>query len=133
MKYMYSQFWVTRLRAAGVSENTIQRLYKKYGSTIPTSVIDALIDDRPDVRCGIGAINLGKRESCAEHDEEVLLDKLGYPITNIAETALKFLGSTIIGGVIGAYVAVSALPYAVVGASGGAAIMIYRKLKKQKT
>lgn len=116
------------LRNAGVSPWIVDALGEKYPD-IPGHIIYQIVND--DRRMGIGNLSIPySNPEVSDHDTCMLLDRLGYRITTIAETQGRFFGGTILRGLRGAGFASVALPIAVVGSVVGGVIMIVREIVK---
>lgn len=120
------QLWVIRWRSAGVPESVVTRFYERYGAP-PEGLTQQVIQD--DGRMGIGVLSIPYSPAEVRvHDLEMLLDKLGFPITSIAQTQEEFGEGTLKAGGLGAIIAATAIPVAVVGCLAGAGIMAWRHL-----
>ena len=125
---MEALFWVNAWRNEGVPEDVIRRFYERYGEPSPELTEALLSDDR---NMGIGMLTIPySNPEVAQHDCEMLLAKMGYPISNIAETQGRFFGGTLLRGVKGAGFATVAIPIAVLGSVVGGVIMIVREMVK---
>lgn len=106
-------------------EDIIQRFYRCHGAP-PEHVTRAIIAD--DGQAGIGKLKLGTSEAVKRHDLEMLLAKMGYPITSNAQTQGSFLGRSIKQTAEHLYLAPRDLVFGVIGASVGAVIWAVRDL-----
>lgn len=121
--------WIPRLRKIGISEDVILKLYKKYGN-IPDYVVEAL--EKDDRLCGIGVFTAGTDPECAEHDTEMLLKELGFPVSGNLETQMRFAGAYAAAGVAAAIMVVKAPIFAVLGSVGGGLIWIWKDLAAKR-
>ena len=121
----HPDIWVRQWQDAGVPPDITLVFYNRYGAP-PDYVTQAVIND--DFQAGIGPIKLGTSDAVKRHDIEHLLHKLGYPVSNIPEVQLGFLGRSAKQAVTHLYLAPRDLVFGVVGATVGAAIMVWREV-----
>lgn len=129
-----SALWVVRLRRIPISEAIIQKIYTKYGDTLPEYVLTALEED--DRLCGNWGVTTGAKDplrpACENHDVEMLLSRLGYPVSGIATTNLDFVVAALTIGAIGLGAAALSPIYATIGGTVGSVLMIKRALFPEK-
>jgi hypothetical protein len=117
--------WIQRWMDAEVPYEIINRFYDIYGAP-PSYITEAIIED--EFQAGIGPIKLGTSEAVKRHDLEMLLAKLGYPITSNAQTQGSFLGRSLKQTAEHLYLAPRDLVFGVIGASVGAVIWVVRDI-----
>lgn len=110
-------FWVTAWRAEGIPEDVIDRFYKRYGAPSP-ELTEAILND--DNLMGVGKLSIPyTNDEVKRHDIEMLLAKLGYPITTNLETQGEFVEETLERTGKAVVYAVLGVPIAVVGGTVG--------------
>lgn len=120
------KLWVTQWREAKIPEQIIRAFYDKYGVPSP-ELTEVLIKDK--VTIGLGKLSLPyTNPEVTMHDYRMLLAKLGWPVSSIAETQIDFATETLERGAKGLAFATVAIPIAVVGSVVGAGIMIWRAI-----
>lgn len=118
--------WVTTWRRARIPDDIINKFYKIYGEPLP-EITEAVIMD--DGRIGIWKFSWNyTNNEVTHHDLEMLLSKLGYPITTIAETQLDFAAKTLQHGAKDLIFGVLSPEIALIGSLVGLGIMIWRAM-----
>lgn len=120
--------WVAKWREAGVPASITRKFYELYGMPSPRLTKLIATDDR---RIGIGWLSLPySNYEITAHDLKMLLDREDFPIDSIITINAEFLGDTLWRGVKSLVFAIAAVPVAVVGATVGSVIQIFRKFNK---
>lgn len=129
--------WPQKLRAAGISEWVIDRIYDRYGALVNTEKFQWFINRLAvdDQKYGIGKLSFFRSKASSDHDISTLCTELGFPIETNLERQARFtetqskIGIKGIGqALIGAAVAVVTPPVILAGTVGGSAIIFYHWL-----
>jgi hypothetical protein len=120
--------WVAKWREGGVPADITRKFYELYG--VPSEKLTFLmIND--DKRIGIGWLSLPySNQEITSHDLRMLLARENLPIASVIEIQSDFLGGTLWRGVKSLAFAIAAVPVAVVGATVGSVIQIFRKFNR---
>jgi hypothetical protein len=121
-----SELWIVTWRNNRIPESIIRAFYDKYGVPSP-ELTEVLIKDK--VTIGLGKLSLPyTNPEITMHDYRMLLAKLGWPVASIAETQTDFAIETLKRGAGGLIFGVLSPGIALVGASVGLGIMIWRAM-----